>query len=216
MNEQAKHSLVTLSLHLLLSLLLFALFIFLLVVLTRRRLRKYKPIDLAVFDKVGKIVSPGMNRFMQFITFFGNHKFLIPANLLLLSYFLFIRQYTRFSVRVAAIAISSLVLMVILKQLLRRKRPLSPLLGAVRGKSFPSGHAIMATSFFGLIIYILFQTYEPSLVTYLLAAVIILFVLLIGFSRVYLRVHYASDVLAGVIIGSAWLLISLGVIEKIQ
>lgn len=199
-----------------LSMMLFVAVIAVLVFLTRKRLRKYKPVDLAVFDKLQYYTSERNNALMLFITFLGKHQFLIPANLLLIFYFLLINKQSWFSVRVAAIALSSLALMFELKYLFRRKRPLSPLLKAARGLSFPSGHAIMAVTFFGLIIYIIHHSVSVVWLQYVLIFFLCILVLLIGFSRIYLRVHYASDVLAGFIIGLTWLVISLGVVEKIE
>lgn len=106
--------------------------------------------------------------------------------------------------------------MVLLKQLFQRKRPLSPLLKAAKGLSFPSGHAIMAVTFYGLLIYILQHTIDINWLRILSTILIIILIFLIGFSRVYLRVHYASDVLGGFIIGSLWLLISLAVIKWLE
>jgi undecaprenyl-diphosphatase len=106
--------------------------------------------------------------------------------------------------------------MFLLKYLFQRKRPLSPLLKAAKGLSFPSGHAIMAVTFYGLIIYILRNTVQIDWLRYLLTVFLILLIVLIGYSRVYLRVHYASDVLAGFIIGLVWLLISLSVLNNLE
>jgi undecaprenyl-diphosphatase len=153
---------------------------------------------------------------MQFITFLGKHQFLIPANLIVLFYFLLIRHHSWLSVQVAAISLSSLLLMLVLKKLFRRKRPLEPLLHAVRGLSFPSGHAIMSVSFFGLLIYIINNTVADSSVVTVLTVLLVILIFLIGFSRIYLRVHYASDVLSGFIIGTAWLLISLTILGKLE
>lgn len=200
----------------LLSLALFAAGIAILVFLIRKQVRKYKYIDLAVFDWLQSRTSPARNRFMLFITFLGKHQFLVPANVLLIIYFLLIDKQSWFSIRVGAIALSSLGLMFLLKFLFRRKRPLAPLLKAVKGLSFPSGHAIMAVTFFGFIIYILFHLAGNDLVKYLLTAVLVLLILLIGFSRVYLRVHYLSDVIAGFIIGLLWLFISLAVMNRAE
>lgn len=205
-----------LSAQILLSLIAFTIVISLLVFLVRKPMRKYKPTDLAIFDRLKSFTSPGRTRLMLFITFLGKHQFLIPANLLLIFYFLFVSRHSWFSVRVAAIAISSLVLMIFLKQLFRRRRPLAPLLTAVRGLSFPSGHAIMAVTFWGLIIYIILQLNNNSIGSFLLVFLFVVLILLIGFSRVYLRVHYASDVLAGFIIGLLWLLISLVVVKRVE
>lgn len=153
---------------------------------------------------------------MLFVTFLGNHKFLIPANLLLIFYFLFAAHQNWFSIRVLTIALSSLALMLLLKTLFQRKRPLSPLLKAAKGLSFPSGHSIMAVTFYGLLLYILVHTADASWVKWLLAVLLVLLIILIGFSRVYLRVHYASDVIAGFIIGLLWLWISLTVLNNLE
>ena len=200
----------------LISMIMFAAAVALLVFLSRDFLRKHKPIDLLIFEKLRFLTSSRNNHFMLFITFLGKHQFLIPANLLLLVYFLFIRHQTWFSIRVAAVALSSLVLMFLLKNLFRRKRPLSPLLTAARGLSFPSGHAIMSVTFYGLLIYIIAHTLSPAWLGGSISGVLILLIFLIGFSRVYLRVHYPSDVLAGFIVGLIWLFISLNLIQKIE
>ena len=198
------------------SLLLFASVIAILVFVVRQPMRKHKPFDMAVFEKIKPSVTARINKLMLFITFLGKHQFLIPANLLLIFYFLFIKNKTWFSIRILTISISSLVLMLLLKQLFQRKRPLSPLLKAARGLSFPSGHAIMAVTFYGLLIYIVQHTIPVEWLSILLTVLLIILIIWIGYSRVYLRVHYASDVAAGFIIGLCWLLISLAVINKLE
>ncbi|MBC7873386.1 MAG: phosphatase PAP2 family protein [Ferruginibacter sp.] len=207
---------VLVSAVMLLSLIFVSAGIAILVFLIRRPLRKYKYIDLAVFDWLQTRTSPRRNRFMLFITLLGKHQFLVPANLFLIIYFLFISSYSWFSIRDAAIALSSLGLMLLLKNLFRRKRPLAPLLNAVKGLSFPSGHAIMAVTFYGFIIYILFHTVSNDVVKYFLTALLVILIGLVGFSRVYLRVHYLSDVLAGFIIGLLWLFVSIAVLNRVE
>ena len=200
----------------LLSLLLFAAVIALLVFSIRKPMRRHKPVDMAIFEKIKPTVNTITNKIMLLITFLGKHQFLIPANLLVIFYFLFIRRQTWFSIRVIAISISSLLLMLLLKQLFQRKRPLSPLLKAAKGLSFPSGHAIMSVTFYGSLIYILQHTITIEWLKALTAVLLIGLILSIGYSRVYLRVHYASDVAAGFIIGLLWLLISLAVLKGIE
>jgi membrane-associated phospholipid phosphatase len=200
----------------LLSLLLFSAVIGILVFLIRKPLRKYKPLDLAVFERLQPSVTPQKNRIMLFITFLGKHQFLIPANLLLIAYFIFAAHQNWFSIRIITISLSSLVLMFLLKYLFQRKRPLSPLLKAAKGLSFPSGHAIMAVTFYGLLLYILWHTISTNWLKYLLGVLLIVLMILIAYSRVYLRVHYASDVMAGLIIGVLWLWISLFVLNQLE
>lgn len=200
----------------LLSLLLFSTVIALLVFAIRKPIRKHKPVDLAIFEKIKPTVTPLTNKIMLFITFLGKHQFLIPANLLLIFYFLFVKRETWFSIRVITISISSLLLMLLLKQLFRRKRPLSPLLKAAKGLSFPSGHAIMSVTFYGLLIYILQHIISNEGLKLLVIMLLVFLIIGIGYSRIYLRVHYASDVAAGFIIGLLWLIISLAVLKGLE
>lgn len=200
----------------LLTLASFSAIIALMVFSIRKPIRKHKPIDMMIFDKIKPRVNTINNQFMLFITFLGKHQFLIPANLILILYFFLVKKQSWFSIRVITIAISSLVLMLLLKQLFQRKRPLSPLLKAAKGLSFPSGHAIMAVTFYGLMIYILQHTVTIEWLKWSLTVLVVMLIVLIGFSRVYLRVHYASDVAAGFIIGLLWLLISLAVLKWLE
>jgi membrane-associated phospholipid phosphatase len=200
----------------LLTLAVFSAIIALIIFSIRKPIRKHKPIDMMIFDKIKPRVNTINNKIMLFITFLGKHQFLIPANLFLIFYFIVVKKQTWFSIRVITIAISSLVLMLLLKQLFQRKRPLSPLLKAAKGLSFPSGHAIMAVTFYGLLIYILQHVIVIDWLKYLLAVLVIGLILLIGFSRIYLRVHYTSDVLGGFIIGLLWLLISLAILKWLE
>jgi membrane-associated phospholipid phosphatase len=178
-------------------------------------IKKATTFDENVFSFVGKHVTETRTRIMVFISFLGKHTFLIPANLVLLAYFLFMKN-RRFSIRVAALALSSLSLMFLLKLSFKRIRPDIPLLEQVSGFSFPSGHALMSVGFYGLLIYITWHEIKNRTLRGIMVAFWFLLIVLIGFSRIYLRVHYASDVIAGFAVGFGWLLLSLWVIDKIE
>src|SRR6188768_3148728 len=184
----------------LLTLSVFSAIITLIVFSIRKPIRKHKPVDMLIFDKIKPRINAVNNNIMLFITFLGTHLFLIPANLILIFYFLLVKKQNWFSIRVITIAISSLVLMMLLKRLFQRKRPLSPLLKAARGLSFPSGHAIMSVTFYGLLAYMLQLSINDDFIKYLVTLLIIILIGVIGYSRIYLRVHYASDVIAGFLI----------------
>ncbi|MDB5252178.1 MAG: hypothetical protein JWP27_1347 [Flaviaesturariibacter sp.] len=172
--------------------------------------------DQKVFDYLGQYVTPFNNKLMLGITFLGKHEFLIPANLLLIGYFLFVKKHKWYSIRVPAIALSSLALMFILKNLFGRERPLIPLLQSAKGLSFPSGHALMSMTFYGLLIYITWHSVKDRRLKWTLIGLLFVLILLIGFSRIYLRVHYTSDVLAGFAMGWLWIVVSLKVIRAIE
>ena len=172
--------------------------------------------DQKVFDYLEQFVSPMNNKIMTFITFLGKHEFLIPANLALIGYFLFIRKHRWYSIKVPAIALSSLALMFILKRMFGRERPLIPLLESAKGLSFPSGHALMSMTFYGLLIYITWHTVKNNTLKWSIISFFLALILMIGFSRIYLRVHYTSDVLAGFAMGWLWIVVSLKVLRGIE
>ncbi len=172
--------------------------------------------DQKIFTALEPYVNATNNKLMLFITFLGKHEFLIPANLILIAYFLLIKKHRWFSIKVPAIAISSLAMMFLLKNLFGRERPLIPLLEQASGLSFPSGHALMSVTFYGLMIYIVWHTVKHRAAKWSLIICLLVLIHLIGFSRVYLRVHYPTDVIAGFAMGFLWLVISLKVIRQIE
>ena len=173
-------------------------------------------LDDRVFAWLKEHVNERNNDIMQFFTFLGTHLFLIPANLLLIAYFLFIKKHKWYSIKVPALALSSLGLMFLLKNAFNRERPAIPLLKEAAGLSFPSGHALMSMTFYGLIVYIIFKTVKHKGTRWTLITMLILLILIIGLSRVYLRVHYASDVIAGYCIGFLWLVFAIWLLNKIE
>ncbi|HVX24952.1 MAG TPA: hypothetical protein VHB70_01325 [Parafilimonas sp.] len=95
--------------------------------LIRPHVRKYKKKDLQIFKLIKAHTNEKSIKIMSFFTFFGTHTFFIPANVFLILYFLIVSKRSWFSIRVASVAISSLALMFILKNLFQRKRPSYPL-----------------------------------------------------------------------------------------
>jgi membrane-associated phospholipid phosphatase len=85
-----------------------------------------------------------------------------------------------------------------------------------RGLSFPSGHAMSSLTFFGLIIYYVYRNVKDRNLKIALISVLTSVIFMIGLSRVYLRVHYASDVLAGFSAGIVWLFASIWILRKIE
>lgn len=172
--------------------------------------------DQEVFAAIRPYITPGNTRIMNFVTFFGKHDFLIPANLSLIAYFLFIRRHRWYSIKVPAIALSSLALMFGLKRLFGRPRPLDPILEEFKGLSFPSGHALMSVTFYGLLIYLTWHLVKHKPAKWAIIILLILWINIIGFSRIYLRAHNFSDVIAGYCIGMIWLFITLKLIRRME
>jgi len=179
-------------------------------------LLKRDDIDTSVFNFLAIHVSDRNTQFLEVITFLGNHNFLIPANLVLIAYFLFIKKHKWYSIKIPVVAIGGVTIMSVLKLIFNRPRPLIPLLEPVRGLSFPSGHAMMSFAFYGLLIFIVYETVRNIYVRVSLIIVLLLLIFAIGFSRVYLRVHYATDVIAGFAAGFIWIVLCITVIRRIE
>ena len=103
-----------------------------------------------------------------------------------------------------------------LKLMFHRTRPMVPLLKQVPGLSFPSGHAFMSFVFYGLVIYVVYKEVKTTWLKYLLIVLLLIMIFAIGLSRVYLRVHYASDVMAGFSFGMVSLVIILWFLNAVE
>ena len=94
----------------------------------------------------------------------------------------------------------------ITKNIVERERPSAKDAAVVeKGFSFPSGHEFMAVSFFGLLAYYFFVNVKNRFLKFLIIFLASLLILAVGFSRIYLGVHWASDVLASLVAGFAWI-----------
>lgn len=208
-------ALLSVEMIIVIGLLICALVVFIFV--TRRVFLLHRTgFDERVFGFLKEHVSERNNEVMLFFTFLGTHQFLIPANLFLIAYFLFIKKHKWYSIKVPAIALSSLGLMFILKNTFKRPRPKIPLLHEAKGLSFPSGHALMSVTFYGLLIYIVFKTVKNKELKWMLILFLLLLIFIIGFSRIYLRVHYTTDVIAGYCIGFLWLVFAIWLLNRLE
>lgn len=93
----------------------------------------------------------------------------------------------------------------LLKVIVHRPRPDGFRLIAETGYSFPSGHSMIAMAFYGLLAWMVWRYERDRLVRYLCVIGFGIVVVAVGFSRIYLGVHYFTDVLAGFAVSLAWL-----------
>ena len=103
----------------------------------------------------------------------------------------------------------------LLKYIIQRPRPEGYRLIAESGYSFPSGHSMVSMAFYGLIIYLIWKMVKNKKVKYISCGILGILIPLIGFSRIYLGVHYASDVIGGFAISIAYLLLFTSVTRSI-
>jgi len=189
-----------------LSLALVLVLIFLLLA-AAMRLPAVQSGDLLVLAALMRIRTAAATAFFKFITFFGTSTFFYPATAVL-----GIAFYTRWRWRgFLAVVLAMLVangMMEWLKDFYHRPRPTLGPIEIVPGFSFPSGHAMMGSVFFGLLALILRQIIPPRYRSYVVPATVV-FLFLLGGSRLYLGVHYPTDILAGYAAGTAFLALFL-------
>ncbi len=179
-------------------------------------LEKETGFDNMVFQFLRSYTTAAVTGTMIFLTFFGSMKFLFPAYCLLVLYFLLFKKNTLRSFNIAAIGLSSVALLFIIKDIFKRHRPLDPLLLNVKGFSYPSGHSFSAFTFCGLLIYILWETQLNVILKWIGTIALFVFAALIATSRVYLHVHYASDVIAGFCLSVLWLTMCIFILHRIE
>jgi membrane-associated phospholipid phosphatase len=172
-------------------------------------------LDAALFRFAASHTSPEATRIMRFVSFFASADYLLVVPPLVVLVFAWFRHLQWFALKVLVISLTSTMLNQALKRVFERPRPETAMLEQ-SGLSFPSGHAMIGGSFYGLLIYIVWRTVPNPIWRWLLTIVLTLLLLLIGYSRIYLNVHYATDVLAGFSAGILWLLISVFFMRKLE
>jgi undecaprenyl-diphosphatase len=160
-------------------------------------------------------ISPPLTRFMKAVTFCASASFLQVAFAAVML-ICFVRKQTRRAFEVLAIGLGGFLLNYYMKIAFHRVRPPHPLMPQLLNFSFPSGHATSGFIFYGLLSYLIWKTTIPRGYKTAAAILLISFSLLIGFSRVYLRMHYPSDVAAGFCVGFAWLILTIWIMEKLR
>ena len=120
------------------------------------------------------------------------------------------------AIRTATVLLSSLLVMSLLKSLIQRQRPPNPLVEGITNYSFPSGHAFMSVAFYGLLIWYTNIYIRNKWLQRMVIFFLLLVIAAIGFSRIYLRMHYATDVIAGICLGFVWLDFCLWFIDNKQ
>lgn len=146
--------------------------------------------------------SPLLNKIMIYITYIGGRFFFIFA---ILAAILFtIRHHRREAVLFGFILTMTVLLNLFLKSVTARQRPQYFPLVTATDYSFPSGHSMNSMVFFATTSYFTYHFTKRKRVAVAVAGISVVLILLIGISRVYLGVHYPTDVLGGYALGFSW------------
>ncbi|MFD1874695.1 phosphatase PAP2 family protein [Hymenobacter bucti] len=178
----------------------FGLFFYLTRVVFREHSQVFDDWGFAQMDRL-RAARPWTRAVVDFLTFFGSVKFFVPASLLV-PFMLRRRGYGRYAAELLLSMGGGVVLNELLKFYFHRDRPTTALIYQY-GLSFPSGHAMLSMCFYGCLAWLAVQHGRH----WGAAIALIFFALLIGLTRVYLHVHYPTDVVAGFAGGAVWLVL---------
>lgn len=169
--------------------------------------------DIAVNDKTLLFQNPLLTKIMIVITtlFSPSILFLVSA---ILCFCLWYFKEKKSAALLATLLTTSAIITFALKHIIMRERPENMLLFE-SGYSFPSGHAIIATIFFCFIIHTFYSKIRRKLFKCVFLCTNTLLIFLVGLSRIYLQVHWLSDVLFGFMLGFFLVMIIFFILKKI-
>ncbi|MGP4075460.1 phosphatase PAP2 family protein [Halobacillus sp. K22] len=171
-------------------------------------------VDQWAVNVKNSIGSPGLDQFFGWVTEAGSVTIITVMSILLFVYLLFFSPFSRWvGIYFAVNMIGISALTKGLKLIFERQRPdvLAEYDGT--GFSFPSGHSTGAMVFYGFLIYLIGISRLRKGWKWLFNSLLATLILGVGLSRVYLGVHYFTDIIAGFLFGLAWLMICIAALE---
>lgn len=170
--------------------------------------------DASVAGWFQSLRTPGLTRAIVLVSWFGDPRLLVAASLGLGAALTAFARRRELLIAVAVL-LGGAVLHLLLKAAIQRPRPAGAWLAAAHGYSFPSGHTVGAVLFYGLLAYLgARMAGRDGTGRYVYMALGVAIVLAVGTSRVYLGVHFFSDVLGGWVVGAFWLSLCLAAARR--
>ena len=161
--------------------------------------------DLPIIHFIQQYALPVTTKLMKKISILGSDVFLASISFCISIYLLYLRRF-QLLVAFSTCMIFSGIFNFILKNIFERPRPEILRLGKATGYSFPSGHAMAGICFYLFLAFMISLECKKKSQKIIAYSIAIFFIVSIGISRIYLGVHYPSDVLAGYTFGAAWFL----------
>lgn len=156
------------------------------------------------------LISDFATPIAKFITNFGGAIFIILLTVILIA----VIKNKKIGLSILANLAIITILNQLLKRILQRPRPTEYRIIEESGYSFPSGHSMISMAFYGYLIYLIYKYVENKNVKWILISLLSVLICFIGISRIYLGVHYTSDVLGGFWISISYLVIYISAVNK--
>ena len=156
------------------------------------------------------LISDFATPIAKFITNFGGAIFLIILTIVL---FILIKN-KKIGLSILTNLVVITVLNQIIKHILQRPRPTDFRIIEETGYSFPSGHSMVSMAFYGYLIYLVYKYIKNKYIKWISIILLSILICSIGISRIYLGVHYTSDVLGGFLLSISYLIIYISAVNK--
>lgn len=167
-------------------------------------------IDSYVYNFISKFINNRLTRNIIYLTNIGSSISVISICIISLIVFKDKIYGILISINLCILGL----IQIIFKSIFTRSRPLDINLIVENGYSFPSGHSLTALSFYGFIIYLIYKSKLNIREKKLLISMLSIIILVIGLSRIYLGVHYFTDVIGGFTLSYVYLFIYIKVVKK--
>jgi undecaprenyl-diphosphatase len=202
-----------LSIALIISILSLIVFSFLVYIISAKKIVQF---DSAIISFVQGFESPGLTSIMKLFSIIGDTPAVIVLSLVVLLFLYFVLKHRTELILFVAAIIGSVVLNLILKYSFQRARPDIHRLVEIAGYSFPSGHAMNACTVYTITSFLLWHNISTRTGRTILIIISTMMILSIGISRIYLGVHYPSDVIGGYFASGFWITIAIWFFQKHQ
>ena len=167
--------------------------------------------DIVGYDIVSKLFKFNVSTpIAKFITNFGGAIFVISLTTILF----FVIKDKKIGISIIANLGIVTILNQIIKFIMQRPRPTEFRIIEETGYSFPSGHSMVSLAFYGYLVYLIYKYINNKHLKRTLIIILSVLICVIGVSRIYLGVHYTSDVLGGFLISFAYLIIYIELVNK--
>ena len=171
-------------------------------------------IDNVIINFISSFRNPTDTKIsiVKMITLLGD-KYFIAAMVVIIGFILYVYKHKTDAYMLVLNLVNIVVLNKGIKYLVRRERPANMLIEK-DGYSFPSGHSMLALGVYCFLMFLIHKSNLKQVYKNILYVVLSLIIVVVGFTRLYLGVHYPSDVIGGYLITAAYLIVFITIINK--
>lgn len=175
-----------------------------------------EPFDSTIITFIQSFETPVLTSIMLFFTDIGSGSSIHVFSFVVFILFYFVLKYRFELLLFIVVLLGSHYLFRAIKHIFERARPDTHRLIEIGGYSFPSGHATNAICIYGVLTFVLWSHIPSRIGRYFLLSFSSFIILAIGVSRIYLGVHYPSDILAGYFVGGFWLTLAIYIFQMVR